>query len=138
MKGFDARWDTAVDWLLNHRAVALDYAPVFFAYTDGLISLEELRAESVGEYDAEEMPRVFREVIEERRAAVESGKGPHVAIRRPDGGKAHRQHGRWETTVCRPDGVSGYSLFASCTERAHIAAVPPADRCVRCWPPDPA
>jgi hypothetical protein len=38
----DERWNTGVDWLLNHPE-AQDIAPLFWAYQDGIITHRELR-----------------------------------------------------------------------------------------------
>jgi hypothetical protein len=68
----ERRWNTAVDWLLNHGKVAIDLAPVFFAYTDGLITEDEMRAEATDDEDTEGMPVSIFDVIEQRRAAAEA------------------------------------------------------------------
>lgn len=43
----ETRWHIGVDWLLNNVDQS-DFAAPFWAYYDGVITLEELRAESVG------------------------------------------------------------------------------------------
>ena len=56
----DERWDMAVDWLLNSR-YATDAGPLFWAYYDRIITLDELRSESTDKGSV-------WDVIEERRA----------------------------------------------------------------------
>ncbi|MDN4174700.1 hypothetical protein QWY28_17195 [Nocardioides sp. SOB77] len=67
----DERWNTAVDWLLNHRAT-VDEQPIFWAFVDGLISEEEMRNEAPADMDPDGvLHRNLVEVINERRKAAE-------------------------------------------------------------------
>lgn len=59
----EQRWRVGVDWMLNHGD-AFDLAPRFFAYVDGLITLQELRRETV-----------TLETINRRRAKAEATDG---------------------------------------------------------------
>lgn len=68
----EARWNTAVDWLLNHGSVAVDWAPLFHAYYDGIITEAEMRAESTNDEDEAGMPVSIYTIIETRRAATET------------------------------------------------------------------
>lgn len=63
----EKRWDTAIDWVLNH-GVTYDLVPAVFAYTDGLITEKEMRDQSVT------VATINRR--EERRAAREKQSNP--------------------------------------------------------------